>query len=273
LLPLLNEPNVVRHVPIPILIQCATLLGNDRLPRPAAAQIGSSLFAIYDLRFGRDDVVLTASPTWQLQDAPPMQLTMGTQTFTQPEVTSTPARTQIRFRNVAEFGHPLQTVPDRGETILTVKYHETSTLQLRLRPSYDPSTTVGMPVSYNGEANAGRRNMLHVSEIVANGSVIALRSPRSDAPSAPSRELESPKDSSSKTDQPTVTSPTEPKPSESDSSSEPPANEFPDPQSSATESDFPSESTGPSSSDASLREQRTPNYVPPMPAEPLEPTR
>lgn len=184
LMPLLNEPSVVRLVPIPTLVQCAALIGSERLPRPAAAQLANSLTAVYDLRFGRDDLLLTALPTWQFQDVP-MQLVFNSQTYGQPEITNTPTRTQVRFRNIAELGHPLQTVPDRGETILTVTYSDANTLQLRLKPSYDPNAS--MPVSYTNDATAGRRNTLHVAEIVSNGTVIALRSPRGEAGSASSQ--------------------------------------------------------------------------------------
>jgi len=169
LLPLLNDAGVLRVVPMPILVQCAVVLGTDRLPRPATAQLLTSLAATYDLHFGRDDLVVTAAPGWQLQDAE-LRLSFAGQTFVQPEITRSANRVDIRFRRIAELGHPLQTVADYGETMLTVKYSEMNTIRLRLSPHPETttaaaSTTVSYSSAEKTEAPAGRRNTLFLNAI------------------------------------------------------------------------------------------------------------
>lgn len=68
---LLQEEHVSTAVPIPGLLLCARLLGNESLPRPASNRLASSLKAEYQSGFRSDIVVLRAAAGWKLRDAQP----------------------------------------------------------------------------------------------------------------------------------------------------------------------------------------------------------
>ncbi len=77
---LLNDPSVVREVPIPGLLLCAKLLGNDKMPENAQTYLASTLSASVH-RFGRGNAItLAAAPGWKLQDAQP-EIMSGTNAF------------------------------------------------------------------------------------------------------------------------------------------------------------------------------------------------
>lgn len=77
---LLDDPQVVRDVPIPGLLLCAKLLGTDKMPTSAQTYLASTLSASVH-RVGRGNAItLAASPGWKIQDAQP-EIVSGANTF------------------------------------------------------------------------------------------------------------------------------------------------------------------------------------------------
>lgn len=77
---LLNDPSVVREVPIPGLLLCAKLLGNEKMPENAQVYLASTLSASVH-RVGRGNAItLAAAPGWKIQDAQP-EIVSGANAF------------------------------------------------------------------------------------------------------------------------------------------------------------------------------------------------
>lgn len=99
--------DVIGDVPMPALLHAARLLADDRLPAPLISHLRSSLGGQIDLHFGRDDLVFTALPNWQLTSAR-VSVIVGRQTLTRPLQSNVRDRREVRFRRVIELGSPLK---------------------------------------------------------------------------------------------------------------------------------------------------------------------
>ncbi|APZ96873.1 hypothetical protein [Fuerstiella marisgermanici] len=76
---LLNDPQVVRDVPIPGLLLSAKLLGADDVPPVAQRYLAATLSASVRRMDRGDAIVLMASPGWKLSDAQPVMASSGNQ--------------------------------------------------------------------------------------------------------------------------------------------------------------------------------------------------
>lgn len=63
---LLQDPQAVRHLPAPVLLQCAALVGAKRTPPQVMRNILASLSAHPQHRVGRDELTLRVGFAWQL---------------------------------------------------------------------------------------------------------------------------------------------------------------------------------------------------------------
>lgn len=68
---LLNDPQIVREVPIPGLLLSAQLLGSDDMPKVAQNYLAATLSASIQRTPRGDSVFLAATPAWKIQDAKP----------------------------------------------------------------------------------------------------------------------------------------------------------------------------------------------------------
>lgn len=124
--------DVIRQVPIPVLLQTARLLADDRLPAPLVRYIGGSLRADIDLGFGRDDVEFAALPQWQLSSAQ-TSLVVDGQTFDKPRVSSVRNQQEVRFRRVLELGSPLKSANEKPQLVLAIDYPDGLEVHVHLR--------------------------------------------------------------------------------------------------------------------------------------------
>jgi len=97
----LSDAEVVRTIPADVLLQCAALLGREKLPGVAAYQISASLYGRPDRNFGRDEFVVRASGNWRLHTAE-AKLVMGNRVLVQPRLSNSKGNFELRFRGVSE---------------------------------------------------------------------------------------------------------------------------------------------------------------------------
>lgn len=128
----LNQPKIVKAVPVPTLIQCAMFLGAQKTPAIATAQIESSLYIYPQLHFGADDIVIASTGNWHLQMAS-SELVMANKVYSRPRLMAGKKEVQARFERVAEFGNPLgNSTVANAQPKLRLKYPDGSSLELML---------------------------------------------------------------------------------------------------------------------------------------------
>jgi hypothetical protein len=141
----LTDPDWVRDIPAPLLLRFAAKLA-PATPLPVLDQMQSSLQGTPRFNFGRDDFVLTASPTWRLQEAT-VALHLGDRTFTNPRLTAGHDSMLVSFDGIAEFGGPNSSTLDNRDVSVTIKY-----------PNAEPVTVTlssGTATTSTGEGLAG----------------------------------------------------------------------------------------------------------------------
>ncbi|NOX55616.1 MAG: hypothetical protein GXP27_14490 [Planctomycetes bacterium] len=103
----LADPETVRRIPIPFLLQCVGKIGLDRLPGPVRRHLADSLYAYPDLHFGPDDLVIVASPAWQLQNAR-ISLQVNSGHYATARGTWNSDGWQFRFLGIMDLGSDLK---------------------------------------------------------------------------------------------------------------------------------------------------------------------
>ena len=147
----LTDPEWVRELPIPQLIQCAAKL-SPATPQPVVEQIQLTMQGTPRLNFGRDDFLILASPSWQLQNAT-VALHLGDKTFTDPRVTPGRDSMLVSFDGIAEFGGPIANSYEEQEVSITIKYPNSAPMKLSLKSA---GTTLTPADGLNGLNLAGR---------------------------------------------------------------------------------------------------------------------
>jgi len=137
----LRDPNTVRSVSMPLLLQCATLLPDGSMPRPLAERLSSSFLGYYDVRFGSDDLVLLASNDWRIPDAE-VSIAIGKRSIDRYEHQSRRGHSELRLRRVAELGHPLALSSDGVPITVTLHYPHMPTTRLHLRPTGEGTSSI-----------------------------------------------------------------------------------------------------------------------------------
>ena len=169
----LSRPEDVVDAPVPVLLTCLHVLGIERAPASVMTHIAQSLVAEHTLRFGRDDFLVRAAPSWHL-DTCQATVTVGTQTADEPCVAAEDGNTTMSFRQAFEFGNPLgRPRPEDMTATLHLNYADGNDLRIELRPTIAPTT--GVPVVIAADRNAEPTNLqarfpaaLRISSISAN---------------------------------------------------------------------------------------------------------
>ncbi|MFN0196199.1 MAG: hypothetical protein ACKVT0_05605 [Planctomycetaceae bacterium] len=128
----LSDAETVRDVPIPVLVQCAAKLGNERIPQTLSTHLASSLNLYPRFSFGKDDVILVANPSWQLKDAE-VSLSWKGQTWQQPVLEERGALEQARFAEILDLGHPFSRSNDLSQVQIALKYPNTPEITINLQ--------------------------------------------------------------------------------------------------------------------------------------------
>jgi tetratricopeptide (TPR) repeat protein len=135
---------VLRDVPMPTLLHAARLLANDRLPAPFVSHLRGSLGGQIGLNFGRDDLLFSALPVWQLESAR-ISVIAGRQTFTRPTQSNVRDRREVRFRRVLELGSPLKPSTETPPLLMVLDYPDGQNIRVHL---HDTTTDPGARSTY-----------------------------------------------------------------------------------------------------------------------------
>ncbi len=140
----LHQPDVIRDTPAPVLLACAQAVGNARVSAAMVQQLQSTLQAAPRYNLGRDDLVLTAGPNWQLKDAS-VTLHWGNKTFRHPRIAAQKEATLLSFDGVEEFGSLFNRLPEDADLRVTLKYPDLPpvTLHLQAKESKDHESSGG----------------------------------------------------------------------------------------------------------------------------------
>lgn len=140
----LHNAEVIREVPVPMLLACAQAVNHPRISSMLVHQLQSTLQAAPRYNLGRDDFVLTAGPNWQLHNAT-VKLHWGNKDFRQPRLAAQKDSTLLSFDGVGEFGSLFGHLPDDSDLKIIVKYPDFPevTLHLAAREANEKESSPG----------------------------------------------------------------------------------------------------------------------------------
>lgn len=145
LIEMLSDPAVIHDSPAPALLECAALLGPERVPALALRRIEESFSVYPDLHFGPDDLVVAADPAWQLQKAQ-VSVEIGRMRFDQPQWAANEEQIEARFRGILRLGSPFNPRPDALHATVQLTYSNTAPIRVHVRrgvPSTAPADAAG----------------------------------------------------------------------------------------------------------------------------------
>ena len=181
---LLQRQDVVSLVPIPGLLLCAGLLGEQGTPRTAQRHLVATLHGEIDVRAGNDSLFLLGTSAWKLKDAR-LTVRYGTQTLAPTDLNTESDRIIARFADVNVAGHPLRVGRIEESITLDVTYPDTPPIRVHLQrktgtegtrttfPLTRPLTGITTSVTYgvsSVEVGDKRLSLRLAHERVPNGS-------------------------------------------------------------------------------------------------------
>jgi hypothetical protein len=132
----LSDPQFVRDLPVPLLVQSASKLGETQTPPYVAQLLEHSLQALPRYNFGRDDVVIQAGPGWRLQQAQLTLLHQG-QPVGSPKLSAGQESIIATFEGIGEL-HPSTGLRD---VALLIQYPDAAPLKITLQPATPAAAT------------------------------------------------------------------------------------------------------------------------------------
>jgi len=167
----LSDPKLLNAVPVLSLVQCLQKLGPRQTPPAVAQRIRHSLRVAVEPRFGRDDLIIACSPSWQPQFAQVTALTSDRSLLSRPERSLHPSGEQmLRFRRAIDR-NSFQAGTSLQGTVIEFNYPDPTggTRPPRLR------VHLGKPVGKSGSrAAAPWWTVASPSEISLSGIQISL---------------------------------------------------------------------------------------------------
>jgi hypothetical protein len=164
----LSNPSTVSRLPMPTLIRAAAVLGPRRIPGAVIAQWAATIDAHYDLNFGADDFVLVTAPAWRLQSSE-MSLYVGKDSFRQSTIALMTGKSEVRFAQFAEIGHPFYASANPPSATLLVKFPDAPLVRLRLDSrapvAANSSTGFSMVEMLTPSSYSGRHHQLQLAAV------------------------------------------------------------------------------------------------------------
>ncbi len=143
----LASSETVRDVPVPVLLMCAATAQDDQVTALVSRHLQTTLQAAPRLNLGRDDLVVSAGPNWQLEQAAVM-LHWGKKDYRKARIASQKDSTLISFDGIGEFGGLFGMGSDHSEITVTLTYPEFAPITLHL--------TAKEPGDHESDAGAHR---------------------------------------------------------------------------------------------------------------------
>lgn len=147
LLAMMNDPRAVAHLPAPVLLRCAALVGVEKAPPVVVNNILASLEAYPRSQFGADHLVVRVGYAWQLHLAR-VEAWQDGKRLPDPQVATGKGYHDLKFTMNSERGFNLGVNSQRKEVELVLVYPDDTTIRLSLgdRPedqSSRPSVALG----------------------------------------------------------------------------------------------------------------------------------
>ncbi|MFO0917431.1 MAG: hypothetical protein U0872_03850 [Planctomycetaceae bacterium] len=121
----------IRDVPVPVLLMCAAVAEDDQVTSLVSRHLQMTLQAAPRLNLGRDDLVLTAAPNWQLDQASVL-LHFGKKDYRKARFAAQKDSTLISFDGIGEFGGLFGLGGEHSEITVTLTYPEFAPVTLHL---------------------------------------------------------------------------------------------------------------------------------------------
>lgn len=129
----LADQSLLKQVPVPVLLACSSVLG-DQTPPTLRRQLTASIQGMPKLNFGADDYVIAAQPNWNIEGAK-ITLEMNGQRYAQPQIAQQNGYATASFAGIAEWGHPLGGNADRlARSTIILEYPQLPPIRLVLDP-------------------------------------------------------------------------------------------------------------------------------------------
>lgn len=183
----LSNPQVVAQLPAPLLLRCAATLGEET-PATVYPVIMASLDAQPQFQFGKDELVIRATPVWQLHLAS-LRVLHEDQLLPAPQITTRNGEYLMRFAGNGEFGAPFEN-PRNLAFKVQLTYPDQSMVEVTLRPDPQAATVAAAPgrALFNRTAQGiSTTTTFKISELRLGDQQIALgnASPGTPLPASP----------------------------------------------------------------------------------------
>lgn len=132
LVKMMNDQNAVAHLPAPVLLRCAALVGAKRTPSHVMKNILASLSAHPRNQFGHDELTLRVGYAWQLHLAS-FEVKHQGRVLGDPQVARRNGYYDLRFVEKVEWGSPLGGGMPDPEIELAMTYPDETVIRLNLR--------------------------------------------------------------------------------------------------------------------------------------------
>jgi len=129
---MLNDPQAVAHLPAPVLLRCAAMVGVERTPPLVVNNILASLEAYPRSGFGSQQVVVRVGNVWQLHLAHLEAWQNGTR-LPEPEVQAGNGFYDLRYASQQERGFPFGAPPPVRDLTLAFSYPDQTVVHLTLQ--------------------------------------------------------------------------------------------------------------------------------------------
>ncbi|MDA1016506.1 MAG: hypothetical protein O3A00_18880 [Planctomycetota bacterium] len=176
-LKLLEDHEMLGRLPIPILL--AGLSGLGDVPDAVRDHLRASIGCRPKLRFGRDDVLITASTAWSLARAQ-VTLTIDGREYSRPTVQSGNGLDEVRFSQVIDTGSLLGRDRELEHVEVAVGYAKDVVIRLTLDRQPADSKVNGQQVSRSKSASTtwptvvSSRDQLELTGITWKGGAVQL---------------------------------------------------------------------------------------------------
>lgn len=136
---LMNNAERVAHLPAPVLLRCAALVGAKRTPQHVMQSILASLSAYPQSRFGKEELTLRVSHAWQLHLAS-FEVRHNGSILDDPQVIANRGYYDLRYIRHAERNLPVRRPSSSQEIELALNYPDDTVIRLQLSNPSQPTS-------------------------------------------------------------------------------------------------------------------------------------